>query len=79
MKTLTISGLKCGRSGSNEILKDTSSFLGALLSLSGVNFKIWEEWHSGLRHYIRNWKDPSSNPTSCSTGLCDPTLLRISR
>ena len=41
--------------------------------------QIWGEWPSGLRHYILNWKDSSSNPTRCSAGLwhsSDPPFLK---
>ena len=30
---------------------------------------------SGIRVYIENWKDLSSNPTTYSAGLWDPTFL----
>ena len=34
------------------------------------------EWTSGLKHYIHDQKNPSSNPTMCSAGLWDPTALQ---
>ena len=37
------------------------------------------KWPSGLRRYMRNRKDPGSNPTKFSAGHCDPTSLRGSR
>ena len=37
------------------------------------------EWHSELRCYIQNQRDPSSNPTECSPGPWDQTSLQGSR
>ena len=39
-------------------------------------FFTWEEWPSGLKCYIQNWKVFVSNPTRCFAGLSDLTSLR---
>ena len=36
----------------------------------------YEEWPSGLRHYIQNWKVPGLNPTRGLAGHRDPTSLQ---
>ena len=36
----------------------------------------WGEWPSGLRRCSKNWKVPSSIPTTRSAGIRDPTSLQ---
>ena len=44
-----------------------------------VWMKNWKDWPSGLRRYIKTWRDLGSKPTKCSAGRWDPTLLRGTR
>ena len=52
----------------------------SLCSCSGNGWQLlrWGERPSGLRHWNWNWEVPSSNPTSCSAWLWDPTLILAS-
>ena len=62
--------IKCYSSNSPQnYLNPTNS-----INYNYINYN-WGEWPSGLRRYTENWKDPTSNTTSHSAGLWDPTSL----